>query len=117
MTKDNAPYDLGVVCTMSMNLARQIVCGMSRGRVSSYEDVILYIREYINIANGSAVSVLNNYVGKSVRFMVPEVQGRQMELEKLDKYEGYTEAYLKSEYGEMILRVAYAIDCYLEVAE
>lgn len=116
-TKENAPYGLMVICTMSVELAEQIVDGMSHGKVRSHEDVMLYIREYINIASGSAVSVLNNYVGKSVRFLVPEVQGGQMELVKTDQYESYTDAFLKSEYGEMILRVAHAMNCCLEMAE
>ncbi|WP_167957812.1 chemotaxis protein CheX [Anaerosporobacter faecicola] len=109
-TKPNAPYNLVLFCDMSGELAKQIVSRMSNGTVNSPEDVIIYIREYINIASGRAVSTINNYVGKSARFNVPEVQEEKLLVEDVEGYESYASAFLKSEYGEMILKVAYTID-------
>lgn len=116
-TKPNAPYKLLLYCNMSVELARNIVSGMSHGKVSSPEDVIIYIREYINIASGKAVSIINSSIGKSVRFLVPEVQGGLTEIDDADKYDSYATTYFRSTYGDMVLKIAYTIDENIMLAE
>ena len=116
-TKPDAPYDLVLFCCMSQELAKQIVNDMSKGNVSSQEDIIIYIKEYINIASGRAVSTINNHIGKSARFCIPEVQNGKLDIGDIDRYESYASVFFRSEYGEMILKVAYTIDCCLKLAD
>lgn len=114
--KSGEPYDLILICCMSQKLANQIVSDMSEDTVNSQEDIMIYIREYINIATGQAVSTINNIIGKSARFGIPEVQNEKIDISNEDKYESYTNVFFRSEYGEMILKVAYTIDDILELA-
>lgn len=115
-TKSGAPYDLVLLCDMSQELAKQIVRDMSQETVNSQEDIIIYIREYINIASGRAVTTINNHIGKSARFGIPEVQSVKIDISNVDKYESYANVFFRSEYGEMILKVAYTFDDFLELA-
>lgn len=116
-TRHDAPYDLILFCCISQELAEQIVSEMSKEKVNSSEDIIIYIREYINIASGRAVSTINNHIGKSARFCIPEVKYGILDISDVDKYESYASVFFKSEYGEMILKVAYTIDSYLKLAD
>ncbi|WP_310601951.1 hypothetical protein [Anaerosporobacter sp.] len=110
-TKPNAPYGLVLYCYMSEGLVKQIVSGMSNGKVSSRSDTILYITEYINIVGGRAVSGINNFIGQSVRFSIPEItEGIVAIGDVVEDYKTTTSAFFKSNYGEMILKVAYTID-------
>lgn len=114
--KPGASYELVLICCMSQELANQIVSDMSEKTVNSREDIMIYIREYINIATGQAISTINNLIGKSARFGIPEVQNEKIDMSNVDKYESYTSVFFTSEYGEMILKVAYTIDDILELA-
>lgn len=115
-TKVDAPYDLDLLCCISQELANQIVSVMSKEKDNSQEDIIMYIREYINIASGQVVSTINNHVGKSARFSIPEVQNEEIDSSNMKDYENYTSIFFRSEYGEMILNVAYTIDDILVLA-
>lgn len=114
--KSGAPYDLVLICCMSRKLANQIVREMSEDTVNSQEDIMIYIREYINIATGQAVSTINNIIGKSARFGIPEVQNEKIYIRNEGKYESYASVFFRSEYGGMILKLAYTIDDILELA-
>lgn len=114
-TKSGAPYDLILLCYVSQELAKQIVSDMSQETVNSQADIIIYIREYINIASGRAVTTINNHIGKSARFGIPEVQNEKIDISNVDNYESYASVFFRSEYGEMILKVAYTFDDNLEI--
>ena len=116
-TKPDAPYDLVLFCYMSLDLAKQIVSGMSKGKVNSQEEIIIYIREYINIASGQAISTINNHIGRSARFCNPEVQNEKIDVGDVVEYESYTSVFFRCEYGGMILKVAYTIDDSLKLAD
>lgn len=67
--------DSGIVCAFSSELFEYIAEVMYGGILPSHEEQILYLKEYINIVCGRAVSKVNSVTGSFSRLSVPYYNG------------------------------------------
>ncbi len=64
-------FEAFVFCDISSKLYDYIVYEMSDGCALTAEDKLLYIKEYMNIVCGYAVSKINNELGSACKISVP----------------------------------------------
>lgn len=107
--KENCCYDLALICNISYSVAEQIVKVMSGGTIRSKDNMMIYLTEYINIATGRAITHINNYFKRSIRFAVPVIKEYHCDIDELEKYLECFTIYFKSDYGEFQLQVAYTV--------
>lgn len=94
--------------SFSAGLFQYIIETMNGGVLPNEAEQPLYIKEYVNIVCGRAVSQINNKVGVSSKLTVPyfreEAPVRQQgEVEKI-------KLYYETEYGDMQILIEYAMN-------
>lgn len=92
-----------IVCLFATELCQAIVKAMHGGTMPVEQERILYLKEYMNIVCGRAVSVLNNEMGKSSRLSVPYYQE-----EAPKRYEDHKQEirfYYETDFGAMQVRI------------
>ncbi|HEX3075777.1 MAG TPA: hypothetical protein VHQ24_02790 [Lachnospiraceae bacterium] len=104
----NSPYSFILLCYITEELANMIADKMSNGMIGSIDERDLYLREYINIASGKAITSINNAIHKSIKFSVPEVQNTRYEHKDLEIYDNYVNTFLRCEYGCMMIEIAFS---------
>lgn len=99
--------DSGVVCAFSSELFEYIAEVMYGGVLPSRGEQILYLKEYINIVCGRAVSQFNNATGSFSRLSVPYYNG-EIPVPK-DKRPGKLFLYYETDHGDMQIAIDYLI--------
>lgn len=99
--------DSGIVCAFSSELFEYIAEVMYGGALPSQEEQILYLKEYINIVCGRAVSKVNNITGSFSRLSVPYYNG-EIPIPKEERPEKIF-LYYESDHGDMQIEMDYLL--------
>lgn len=95
-----------IVCFFAKELYEAIVKAMYGGTLPEEQECILYLKEYMNIICGRAVSALNNAIGEKSRLSIPYYQE---EAPKEHKNRQHTiRLCYDSDYGTMQVRIAFS---------
>lgn len=94
--------------SFSADLFYYIIETMNGGVLPDETEQPLYIKEYVNIVCGHAVSQINNMLGVSSRLTVPYLwnEAPVRRQEKMD----IKQLYYETEYGDMQILIEYAIE-------
>lgn len=95
-----------IVCFFAKELYEAIVKAMYGGTLPAEQERILYLKEYMNIICGRAVSALNNAIGEPSRLSVPYYQEEVPEDHK--KRQHTIQLSYDTEYGTMQVRIAFS---------
>lgn len=95
-----------IVCVFASRLYQAIVKAMHGGTLPVEEECILYLKEYVNIVCGRAVTVLNNKIGMSSRLSVPYDWEEAPERGKA--WQETIQLYFETAYGDMQIMVDYS---------
>ncbi len=96
-----------IVCVFAAGLCQAIVRAMYGGALPVEEERILYLKEYVNIVCGRAVTVLNNEIGMSSRLSVPYYREEAPKRNK--KRQETIKLYFGTDYGDMQIMVDYSV--------
>ncbi len=99
--------DSGIVCAFSSELFQYIAEIMYGGILPSREEQVLYIKEYINIVCGRAVSKVNSVTGSFSRLSVPYYNG-EIPVPKDDRPEKLF-LYYETDHGDMQITINYLL--------
>ncbi|MDE6852951.1 MAG: hypothetical protein K2J67_10815 [Lachnospiraceae bacterium] len=95
-----------IVCLFAKDLYLAIVTEMHGGTLPAEQESILYLKEYMNIVCGRAVSALNNEIGKPSRLSVPYYQEEVPEHHRDQQQE--IRLFYETEYGAMQVKIAFS---------
>lgn len=93
-----------IACEMTEAFFERVTEKMGCTKQSDMNEKILYIKEYMNIFSGHAVSVLNNETGSRSRLSVPCILSGEKAKTIFSKEQGVIYSY-QSEYGNVRLLV------------
>lgn len=102
----NGYIDAEIVCFFATELYQAIVKAMHGGTLPVEEDRILYLKEYVNIVCGRALSVLNNEIGTPSRLSVPYYRDEAPMYRKVRQQE--IRFFYETDFGAMQVRVGFS---------
>lgn len=105
ITKGN--YRSLIICSMQESVMQEISKGMNHGKNVETEEIELFVGEYLNIVCGSALSKINNIVGKASRLSVPVIVRGAYEKNEITEYEQITEFYFSCGNGNIKVNMEY----------
>ncbi len=98
-----------IICEMQNSLCDKLVLEMNLGDKLNLDDQILYIKEYLNIICGKALSDINNQLGSRSKLSVPHIVQGSYGLEEKHDYILKHEFIYASDYGRMNVSVYYKL--------
>lgn len=103
--------DAEIICEFTPELYECIIASMNGGILPSAEERQLYIKEYINIVCGYAISRLNNVLGTVSRLSVPYFQKAGELLETEGERQKKSQLCYQTETGVLNVTIFYSLDC------
>lgn len=101
-------FNSRIYCYLEKDLVVEMINKMTRGEPILEGEIDLYLKEYLNVICGRAISEINNIVGTASRFTVPDIYQGYKEIEKC--YERKEEFIYGSEFGMLKLVVLYMFE-------
>lgn len=98
--------EAGIVCSFAPELFHAIVKAMYGGELPIEEERILYLKEYMNIVCGRAVSMLNNEIGIPSRLSIPYYREEAPKREEVWPEKIWL--YYETDYGDMQVLIDYS---------
>lgn len=96
-----------IVCKISPDVYEHIIYVMNGGTLMADDEKQLYIKEYINIVCGHALSQINNMTGSSSRLTVPEFQAGDKAIEESERKSENLILYYETDIGVIRVSVYY----------
>ncbi len=101
-------FNSKIYCYMEKDLVVKMINDLTRGEPILEGEIDLYLKEYLNVICGRAISEINNIVGVASRFSVPDIFQGYKETE--DCYEQKEEFMYGNEFGMLKLIVIYMFE-------
>lgn len=103
-------FDAEIICEFTPELFECIIALMNGGLMPPMEERQLYIKEYINIVCGYAISKLNNVMGTVSRLSVPHFQKAGEALEMEGERQERSRLCYETEAGALNVTIFYSLD-------
>lgn len=96
-----------IICEIQENLYEGMIANMSEGNILSSDDKILYLKEYLNIVCGKALTDINNLLGSRTRLSVPRIVQGSYKIESKHEFIEQNQLCYCSDSGGMTVKVYY----------
>lgn len=101
-------FNSKIYCYLEKDLVVEMINNITRGEPILEGEIDLYLKEYLNVICGRAISEINNIVGIASRFSVPDIFQGYKEVENC--YEQKEEFMYGNEFGMLKLIVVYMFE-------
>lgn len=98
-------WESSIYCVFSHSLYEKIISEMYGGEMPPEDERSLYIKEFVNILCGRAISMINNLLKESSRLSIP-FYGEEIPSDEQRLPEEIQLCY-KTEYGDMYFEICY----------
>ena len=107
--KTKGKFNSTIICGFSSDIFDAIIIGMNDGKMPSEDEKVLYINEYVNIICGSALSEINNRLGRTSRLTVPMMCSDKESIDIDDSEMENEVLFYETEFGNIEVCIYYKI--------